>query len=246
MATPRFELRITTPGNLLITRTTLEQAFANASNAAVFANMRVPISLGEVWSERTYSPDSKGFHVYTYFTVATEVQANCMDDARLLVSAMIGPNSYTLNQYALVSKPKHSRELREKWCKVGHDLEDLDYTSTQLANLGAEPNPATGLFNLPSRIRDKSEYPAFAELIEGVIASKTVPSHLASLLAQEFVDLEPLRKQVEEYNLIRLRAVLALRGAQADGLRFRIPVFDPAPFVAWQGPDFRAIARLDD
>jgi hypothetical protein len=247
MATPEFELRISTQGNMHVTCQALALALAHGSNAHLFTNMRCPIGLGRVWSERTYEHDIKAFRVSTYFTVPTEEQAKRMDDARLLVSQLLHPGC-TNTQAVFIARPKHSPELRESWRKVGHSLEDLDYASTQLANLGAELNPESGMFNLPERIRDVSEFPAFDQTIQHALSTETLPPNLASLLSQKFVDLAQLRKEVKELNLVRLKAVHALRRAQAvDGLCFCIPVFDPPALAAkWHGPDFRAVVALDD
>jgi hypothetical protein len=247
MATPEFELRISTQGNLHVTRDVLALALAHGSNAHLFANMHCKIGLGRVWSERTYEHDIKAFRVSTYFTVPTEEQAKRMDDARLLVSVLLHPGCIS-TQAVCIAKPNQPPAIRETWRKVGHCLEDLDYASTQLANLGAELNPESGMFNLPERIRDVSEFPAFDQTIQHALSTETLPPNLASLLSQKFVDLAQLRKEVKDLNLVRLKAVHTLRRAQAlDGLCFCIPVFDPPASAAkWHGPDFQRVVTLDD
>jgi hypothetical protein len=247
MATPEFELRISTQGSLHVTRDVLALALAHGSNAHLFATMRGHIGLGRVWSERTYEHDIKAFRASTYFTVPSEEQANCMNGARLLVSVLLHPGCIS-TQAVCIAKPNHPPAIRETWRKVGHCLGDLDYASTQLANLGAELNHESGMFNLPERIRDVSEFLAFDQTIQHALDNETLPPNLASLLSQKFVDLAQLRREVKELNLVRLKAVHALRRAQAvDGLSFCIPVFDPpAPAAKWHGPDFRAVVALDD
>ncbi len=181
-------------------------------------------SIRDFWSEYNYNPQKETRQMQFFCTVSPE-------DAKRLESTEVGlmshVNGRNIGFGVGFSTPQFPRDIREQWRKTGLHFETLKSATSQLESMGAVLPNGCAVYVLPSRFRDRSEYPQLAEKLKQPIKDMNFPEGISSMLRIRFVDLKDMQGRVDTLNRFRLEAVLGLRGIQATtDLDFNIPGFD--------------------